>query len=229
MLNSTVGYGGQTGWGVSGPLITKFLEEMSGYLDNALQQFVHVRHEKRLKEAEDEVNRLLQKKIQREKKASRDEFELPDHAVSHDIHTDAAEDDHVGSAIDTGLIPQEGSSIAKSSVETSDGQGETATSNHHHRHHHHRTHHQQHQRQPSEEHTSADPDKGSIATVNGAHESMSTPLIGRSHRAVGTPDATSRKVESFADRSAAPSTEQSRRKKASIVPNSSMSPSNKRK
>ena len=92
----SIGYGSDSGWGVSGKMIQKFLEEMAGYLEEALHKFVHVRHEKRLKEAADDVNRLLEKKVQREKRLTTQngEIDLHQHEIAHDIHADGVDDEH---------------------------------------------------------------------------------------------------------------------------------------
>ncbi len=86
-----IGFGADTGWGVSGDLLKKLLEEMSVLLDNSLQLFVAGRHSTKKRIADDAASVLAAKKIMKEKRQNA-HSKHGHHHHHHHKHPDEGQD-----------------------------------------------------------------------------------------------------------------------------------------
>jgi hypothetical protein len=157
------GFGKDTGWGVSGTSLNKFLEDMSHQLDRALQTFVYVRHELRMQRETDESVASLERKVIREKTVLAREMEMQrnestKHPISasklqaqgtEEVHTVHGTDNEEGSSLgsDEGDEPHEHHGARRRTgghhahhrqppISTTDESMEKLSDGQHHQHHH---------------------------------------------------------------------------------------------
>jgi hypothetical protein len=189
------GFGKDTGWGVSGTTLNKFLEDMSQELDRALQMFVYLRHEARVQHEQNEAMAALERRVIREKVAQAKEQEkqekeklAKEHAKAKvrgdpaaNTHTDGEDNDAKSSDDDNDehLVHHASSAAGESTDAAEEGHSRPPTGHGHgHGHHHH------HKRPPSRDHTQSSTHSTHHSTDR--HHSTSTSTSHQHHNRHGS-------------------------------------------